>query len=107
MATAAAMGLIDSGLYRDNELVSAGWLGNDLVTLFAAVPSLVCATALARRGSPRALLISMGLAAYAAYGYAFYLFGAAFNAAFLLYAATVAAATVSLILGLSSSRMAS
>lgn len=107
MTTAAALGLLAPELYRDNALVAAGWHGNDLVTLWLAVPSLAWATARVRRGSARALVVCMGLAAYAAYGYAFYLFGAAFNAAFLLYVATVAVATLALIFGLSSSEMAS
>jgi hypothetical protein len=106
MAAAAAIGLLEPSLYRDNELVTAGWLGNDLVTLIAAVPSLAWAILLARKRSPRALVVCMGLAAYAAYGYAFYLFGAAFSALFLLHVATVAAATMTLIVGLSSSEMA-
>ena len=107
MAAAAATGLLEPSLYRDNQLVTAGWLGNDLVTLFAAVPSLAWATAVARRRSARGLLMCVGLAAYAAYDYAFYLFGAAFNAAFLLYVAIVAAATLALILGLTSTEMSS
>jgi hypothetical protein len=102
MATAAGIGLLEPGIYRDNDLVRAGWLGNDVVTLLVVVPSLAWAIARARRGSARGLLVCMGLAAYAVYGYAFYLFGAAFNAAFLLYVAIVTAATVALILGLSS-----
>jgi hypothetical protein len=104
MATAAAIGLLEPSLYRDNALVTAGWLGNDFVTLFATVPSLAWAIFLAHKGSSRALLVCMGLAAYAVYGYAFYLFGAAFNAAFLLHAAILVAGTVSLIVGLTSSQ---
>ena len=102
MAAASGAGLLMRDLYRDNALVTAGWLGNDVVTLVLAVPALLVATALTRTGSPRALLVVLGLLAYAAYGYAFYLFGAAFNALFLAYVAIVALSTVALIVGLGS-----
>jgi hypothetical protein len=78
--------LID-GVYRDNAFVAALWRGNDLVTLAVAVPLLVAAMIFTRRGSPRALLVWLGMLAYALYNYAFYLFGAAFNRFFLFYVA--------------------
>ena len=102
MAAAAAMGLLVEGLYRDNTLVRGGWLGNDVVTLFGVVPCFAVAIALARRSSARASLVCLGLLAYAFYGCAFYLFGAAFNAAFLLYVAVIALSTLGLIAGLTS-----
>jgi hypothetical protein len=105
MAVAATMGLALDGLYRDNRLVSGGWRGNDAVTLFVAVPSLVAAARATRRASARGLLVCLGLLAYALYGYAFYLFGAAFNSAFLLYVAVLALATLGVIAGLTSAEM--
>lgn len=102
MALASVLGLLYPSLYRDNLLVSAGWLGNDLVTLIVATPALVVAMARARRGSLRGVLVWLGLLDYALYNYAFYLFGAAFNAAFLLYVAIVTASTFALVLGVAS-----
>lgn len=101
MGAAAGLGLTVDGLYNDNTLVTGGWRGNDVVTLLIVVPCLAFA-ALRSRGSPRALLVCLGLLAYALYGYAFYLFGAAFNAAFLLYVSVMALATLGLIAGLTS-----
>jgi hypothetical protein len=86
-AAASAGGLLLPGLYRDNAFVQTTWLGNDAVTLFLAVPILVTALVFARRGSLRAQLIWLGALDYMLYNYAFYLFGAAFNAFFLIYAA--------------------
>jgi hypothetical protein len=101
MAAAATMGLTVDDLYRDNTLVTGGWRGTDVVTLLIVVPCLAFA-AVRSRTSPRALLVCLGLVAYALYGYAFYLFGAAFNSAFLLYVAVMALATLGLIAGLTS-----
>ncbi len=54
VALAAGAGVLVEGVYRDNLLVRAGWFGNDLVTLIAALPLLAITTVWARRGSPRA-----------------------------------------------------
>lgn len=105
MAASSSVGLAVGGLYRDNELVAAGWRGNDVVTLALAVPLLIGAIVLARRGSKRGLLIGLGLLAYAAYNYAFYLFGAAFNSLFLPYAGVLAFSTLGLIGGLASTEI--
>lgn len=105
MAFAATMGLLVEGTYRDNALVEAAWRGNDLVTLLVAVPLMVGALVRTRRGSKRGLLIGLGMLAYAAYNYAFYLFGAAFNRLFLVYVAVLSASTLGLIAGLSSDRI--
>lgn len=93
-------GLLMPGIYRDNELVAAGWLGNDLVTLAVAVPALALSLWLVRRGSLRARLVWLGLLDYMLYNYAFYLFAAAFNAFFLLYVALFALSILALIFGL-------
>ena len=102
VALAAGAGVLVEGVYRDNLLVRAGWLGNDLVTLVAALPLLAIATAGARRGSPRAALAWSGVAAFTLYDYAFYAFGAAFNGLFLVYVGILVASTFGLILVLSS-----
>ncbi|MFZ5921050.1 MAG: hypothetical protein ACOYY3_08375 [Chloroflexota bacterium] len=100
-AIASAGGLLFDGLYRDNAFVTTTWLGNDAVTLFLAVPILVAGMVMSKRkpvGS--AYLIWMGALDYMLYNYAFYLFGAAFNWFFLIYAALLALSIFALIFGL-------
>lgn len=99
-AFASAGGLLLDNLYHDNAFVTTTWLGNDAVTLFLAVPILVAAMIFAKRGSFRAQLIWMGALDYMLYNYAFYLFGAAFNWFFLVYAALLALSIFALIFGL-------
>lgn len=96
----AGLGLAFPGAYRDVGWVRATWAGNDAVTLVLAVPLLVGALAGARRGSARATLLWLGLLGYVGYNYAFYLFGAALNAFFPLYAALVVASVAALVLAL-------
>ncbi|MFP4622618.1 MAG: hypothetical protein ACLFRX_00410 [Gemmatimonadota bacterium] len=97
---AVAAGVLQREIYRDNDLVAATWLGNDLVTLAVAVPLLALATRRSARGSIRWRLVLLGLLLYAFYGYAFYLFGAAFNALFLVYVAIMVTSGGGLLLGL-------
>lgn len=99
---AAGVGVLWPGVYRDNPLVTAAWLGNDLVTLLVAVPVLVTAMLLARAGSRRGLLVWMGMLLYALYNFQFYLFGAAFNALFLAYVALFTFSALALGFGLTS-----
>ncbi|MHA6783093.1 hypothetical protein ACVGOW_19155 [Pseudonocardia saturnea] len=89
MAAQATAGLAVLGPYRDVGWIRAGWVGNDAVTLLVAVPLLVVTIVGVRRGSGRAALAQAGLLGYAGYNYAFYLFGAALNAMFPVYAALV------------------
>jgi hypothetical protein len=89
MAAASLAGLLVDGLYRDNTWSTAAFRGTDAATLALAVPALLIALALGRRGSVSARLIWLGVLAYDVYNYAFYLFGAAFNDVFLLYAAAL------------------
>jgi len=86
MALMSGAGLLFHDLYRGNALVASSWYGNDLVTLVVATPLLVVALLGAWGGSRRAFLVWMGLLAYSLYNSAFYLFGAAFNSLFLIYA---------------------
>jgi hypothetical protein len=66
-----------------------------------AIPLGIFGLVRTARGSVRGLVLWLGTVAYAVYNYAFYLFGAAINAFFLLYVLAFVLATVSLILGLS------
>jgi hypothetical protein len=100
MAVQSVVGTFWSGVYRDEGFALDAWRVNDPVTAFLAVPLAFAALALAARGSTRALLVLLGVMQYALYNYAFYLFGAALNAHFLLYVAIFVAAGVSLIAGL-------
>jgi hypothetical protein len=84
---ASAGGLLIPGLYRDNAFVTSTWLGNDIVTLVVLAPLLALATVMAARGSARGYLAWLGLVDATLYTFGFYLFGAAFNALFLVYAA--------------------
>jgi hypothetical protein len=99
---ASAGGLLLDNLYRDNAFVRTTWLGNDAVTLFLVVPLLVLAMVFAGRGSLRAQLVWLGALDYMLYNYAFYLFGSAFNAFFLIYTALVGLSIFALIFGLAS-----
>jgi hypothetical protein len=101
-AVASAGGLLADGLYRDNAFVASTWVGNDAVTLAVAVPLLVAATVLAGRGSLRAHLVWVGMLDYMLYNFAFYLFGAAFNVYFLVYAALLGLSVWALALALMS-----
>lgn len=102
MAAASLAGALHPALYRDNPMVAAGWYGNDLATIFLAAPLLFISIVFARRGSRQATLIRLGMLGYALYNSAFYLFGAAFNSCFLLYAGQFIFSIYALIFGLSS-----
>lgn len=105
VVVASVAGLTVDGIYRDNLLVRSSWRGTDLVSLVVAVPLLISASFATRRGSGRGTLVCVGVLAYAAYNYAFYLFGAAFNELFLVYVGVLILSTLGLIFGLSSPRV--
>jgi hypothetical protein len=98
MTVASVGGLVVPGLYRDNAWSTAAFRGTDAATLVLAVPTLVVALVLARRGSVGARLVWLGGLAYGLYDYAFYLFGTAFNDFFLLYAVAVGLSAALLVL---------
>lgn len=97
---ASAGGLLFRSVYLDNDFVRMTWLGNDAVTLFLAIPILVLALVSSQRGSLKAQLVWMGALDYMLYNYAFYLFGTAFNAFFLIYVALFGLSIFALIFGL-------
>ena len=98
---ASAGGLCINNLYNDNAFVKLAWRANDIITLFVIVPLLVTAIRLSHKGFKRWLMVWMGLMGYVFYNFAFYLFGAAFNIFFLLYAALVSLSAMTFILQLS------
>jgi hypothetical protein len=100
MLVQSALGVLSPAQYRDVEWIRATWYGNDWITLAVAVPLLWLGTRQAARDSVRGPLLVLGTAGFAAYNYAFYLFGAALNVFFPLYVATflVSIATLGLFL---------
>uniref|UniRef100_UPI0031E08193 hypothetical protein n=1 Tax=Saccharothrix mutabilis TaxID=33921 RepID=UPI0031E08193 len=93
IAVCAIAGLL-SPVYRDPDEIVALFRAYDAVALAAAVLLLVVAL-FAR--SVHAVLLWAGMLAYAAYNYAYYLFGARLNALFGLYAAVVALSVTGLV----------
>lgn len=100
-AITALGGLGIDNLYRDSDFIKNAWFVNDWITLVVAAPALLLSMQWALRGSRRAHLVWMGLLLYMLYNYAFYLFGAEFNAFFLLYVALFTLSAYALIFGLS------
>jgi hypothetical protein len=94
----AGCGLFLSGVYRDNAWITSAFRGNDFVTAIMAVPMLLAATHLARRGGIRAMLVWLGSLFYMVYNYAFYLFGAELNRFILVYAALIGLSLAALFL---------
>jgi hypothetical protein len=70
------------------------------VTLIVAAPLLLIGLIRSAAGSPRGLLLWLGLIGYALYNYAFYLFGAALNAFFPIYVVALVLAVIVLVLAL-------
>lgn len=100
MLVCAGASLVMKGVYRDNAFLVSIWRGNDLVTIAVALPLLVVSMLLARRGSLQGLLMWYAMLWFTCYNYTYYLFGAAFNAFFLLYAALVTVSMWALVFGL-------
>ena len=94
MAGVSAAGVVLPGLYEETDAVTAAFRGYDVVTLLVAVPLLV--VTLGRAPSPMLLLVRAGVLGFAVYQYAYYVFGMAFNSAFLAHLATFTTATVAL-----------
>jgi hypothetical protein len=87
MIAATAAGLLVDGLYRDPISTSSMVRGYDLVTLLIVAPALAVGVVGVRRGSTPGMLLWLGMLAATVYTYAYYLFEAAFNDAFLLHVA--------------------
>lgn len=96
----SAGGLFIGDLYQDNDFTKLAWFGNDLVTLFVAVPMMIISLLFSIRNSDKAKLIWMGSLWYMVYNYIFYLYGSAFNRFFLLYVALFTLSTYALIFAL-------
>jgi hypothetical protein len=106
-AIAAGSGLLVAGLYRASPSFVVGQaVGQDLVTLAVALPTLIISAVLAGRGSQRARLIWLGVLIYFACNYAFTSFTVRFNALFLVYVALLGCSTYALIGGLATTNLA-
>jgi hypothetical protein len=97
LSVAAAMaGILAPSLYLDNAFVRATWMGSDAATLIAA-PCFAAALVWVGKGAARAIPAWLGLLDFFLYNFAFYLFGSAFNALFLVYAGVVSLSILGLI----------
>lgn len=97
-AVASVVGLLRPELYRDPEIIRAAWRPNDAVTAMIAVPLFAWSSMRARQGSIRARLVELGVLHYFAYDFAFYLFGAALNVLFPVYAVLIACSSWAIVL---------
>jgi membrane protein CcdC involved in cytochrome C biogenesis len=89
------------GLYaNESTSMAAQGVGMDLVTLLVALPLLVIATYMARRGSIRGRMLQVGAFFYFAYSYLVILFGVTFNPFFLVYVGLLSASLAGLILSI-------
>lgn len=105
MVAQSASGLALTGLYRDEPWIATSWTGNDGVTLLLACPLFLASLTGARADAARWRLLRIGLLGYAVYNYAFYMLGAALNAAFLLYVLLFVLAVSGLVLELKPERV--
>jgi hypothetical protein len=87
IATGSAAGLFVHGVYRDPASVAAMLRGYDLTALAIIAPLLAVTLLPVFRRSARAQLLWAGALAYAVYHSAMYVFGAQFNAIFLIHVA--------------------
>ena len=99
-ALAAAVGLLLPGVYRETTWVVPQNRGQDLLTLLA-LAVMVPVQLAAQRGSPRAMLVWLGLLGYLAYTYTGAAFAYGFDRLFLVYVALFGGTGAALIAGLS------
>ena len=98
MIAASAIGIAVPDLYREGPWAREAFRGGDVVTLALVAPVLMASMILARRGSVRATVVWIGALAYAIYNYAYYVFGASFNDAFLIHIAIFSASIFALVM---------
>jgi hypothetical protein len=96
MASLSAGGLFVARIYEESDAVIATFRGYDLVTLLVAVPILMITLSPAWRSSDRARLVRAGILGFAAYTYAYYIFGLSFNDLFLGHVAVFTLTAVTL-----------
>lgn len=99
LVAATLYGLLADRAYRLDTALRLESIAQDVLTL-AIVPVLVWAGRRARRGSPAAHLLWLGLLAYIAYTYLIYAVGVPHNSAFLLYVAAITLSVSALVDGI-------
>ncbi|NPV51678.1 MAG: hypothetical protein HPY60_10870 [Candidatus Methanofastidiosum sp.] len=95
----SAGGIFLETIYKDNEFTKTALYGNDIVTLFLAVPLMILGLFFSIKGSKKALLVWMGTLWYMVYNYIFYLYGTAYNNFFLLYVGLFTLSAYALLFG--------
>ncbi len=101
-ARGEAVQLYGHGLYKyDSVSGAAQMMGQDVVTLFVAIPVFLAAIVLTRQGSLRGRLLLTGALGYFLYTYAAMAFLTAFNSLFLVYVALFSLSLFAFILALS------
>jgi hypothetical protein len=100
IVASSMLGLFVNGLYEDGAWASQALRGGDLVSLVVAAPLLAFALAGTVRGSRRWPAVWIGLLGYSVYNYAFYVYGARFNDAFLLHIFAMSMSLFAIALGL-------
>ena len=91
--------LYGAGLYRlDTVFQGSTFRGQDMVTLFVAVPLLIVTLVLYARGSLRGGLLLLGILSFFLYAYLSMAFGAFYNELFLLYVALFSASFFAFVL---------
>jgi hypothetical protein len=85
------------GLYDQDGAMRSALYAQDVVSLVLAIPLIVAAMRLTRRGSPAGMLIWAGALFYVAYMYFFYVVGVRFNVLFLVYVALESASLFALL----------
>ncbi|HEX6399498.1 MAG TPA: hypothetical protein VF108_03385 [Actinomycetota bacterium] len=98
MTVASTIGVSVDGLYPDGPWAREALRGGDLTTLALVVPALAASLLLARRGSAGARVVWLGALAYGVYNYAYFAFGAEFNAIFPLHVVLLTASIATLLL---------
>jgi len=95
--------IFGQGLYRyDTVFTAAGFKGQDTITIFLGIPTLLLTTILHRRGSLRGGLLLTGVLFYFLYVYATMATGAAYNRLFLAYVALFSASLFAFVIAFTS-----
>lgn len=99
--TATLGGLFIDNLYQDNVQFNQIWKSNDIITLCVALPLLIGAVIYTYlKKSIISLLIWYSMIWFLCYNYAFYVFGASFNAFYLIHLSIYTLSILTIILAL-------
>lgn len=94
-------GIVFPSLYQDNPTFVLIWQSNDIVTLLVALPLfMIGMVSYLKAHSIKALMVWMSMIWYLVYNYAYYVYGAAFNALYLGHLAIYSIGIMTIILAL-------